>query len=278
MTNQHVGTVVMEDESSTAICTKDASYRPRPNFVKPLQYNTVVAGDKVLAYIAKELNKIGAPMSLMFGTLLHEYRNGTGPCVQANFHDKDFDVAVSGNHFAHVLAMADDIEKRFGWTLRMSGKMKKRLFLHFMASKQRLGKGYQIDVYGFESDRPSKGLVYFPWDKITVATNAFLPLVKHKTLVYEDDNKEVTTSNDEPIYVYTPFNIPCLLANMYGADFMTPKKGHFIRRTAHGDPGCVHEALPLAEKKEMEIQRSFVGPTSFKLAAKERFGIISCVR
>ena len=270
----------MDDERAPAICTKDTSYRPRPNFVEPHQYNTVVTGDKVVAYIAKELNKIGAPMSLMFGTLLHEYRNGTGPCVQANFLDKDFDVAVSGNHFVHVLAMADDIKKRFGWTLRMNGDMKERLFLHFKARKQMtgIGKPYQIDVYGFESDRPSKGLVYFPWDKVTVATNAFLPLVKHKTLVYEDDNKEVTTSSDEPIYVYTPFNIPCLLANLYGADFMTPKKGHFIRRTAHGDPECVHEALPLAEQKELEIQRSSVGPTSFKLAAKERFGIISCVR
>jgi len=77
----------------------------------------VSEAENITAYIAKELSKIGAPVSLMYGTMLHEYRNGTGPCVQANYKDKDFDIAVFAQHFFHILAMADNIEKKFGWHL-----------------------------------------------------------------------------------------------------------------------------------------------------------------
>ena len=195
--------------------------------------------------------------------------------------------------------MADDIQKKFGWKLHHVSEEK--LFLIFLPSGLKIsGKAHQIDVYGFECNRPSKGLINFPWDNVTVSMNAFLPLMKHKKIPAEQQ------------HFYVPFNPPCLLANMYGGDFMTPKKGHFIREIAYDDPKCgVH--ITLAQHHELERQLSFAeqdgvqqtiaggkvvteevaaGPLSSDKslrsttpelrrrldAAKGRFGIISCIR
>ena len=287
------------ERKNTLVCTKEASYRPQPGNFSTVQYNRVSEADTVIAYIAKELSKIGAPVTLMYGTMLHEYRNGTGPCVQANFKDKDFDIAVFAQHFFHILAMADNIEKKFGWHLKFVDEEK--LFLVLLPKHQyHVSIGFQIDVYGFECNRPSKGLIHFPWDGVTVAMNAFLPLTKHKTLAYDDTNsgKKSTPPSGEWTYFYMPLNPPCLLANLYGADFMTPKKSHFTRQVAYNDPDCGRIVLTSAQQEELERQLSFselsgdsivgrvdqehlvedrikVGPD---LAAKGDFGIVSCIR
>jgi hypothetical protein len=259
----------------------------------------VSEAENVIAYITKELSIIGAPVSLMYGTMLHEYRNGTGPCVQANFKDKDFDIAVFGQHFFHILAMADNIKKKFGWHLKFVDEEK--LFLNFLPKNQRrVSRGFQIDVYGFECNHPNKGLIHFPWDGVTLAMNSFLPLAKHKTLAYDDtkSGKNSTTPGGERTYFYMPLNPKCLLANMYGADFMTPKKGHFIRKIAYNDPDCGQIDLTSAQQEELERQLSFselsgdsvVGRVDQEhliedrikvepdLAAKGDFGIVSCIR
>mmetsp|Transcript_15826 Transcript_15826/g.23730 ORF Transcript_15826/g.23730 Transcript_15826/m.23730 type:complete len:97 (-) Transcript_15826:3131-3421(-) len=95
-----------------------------------------------------------------------------------------------------------------------------------------------------------------------------------------------------------PLNPPCLLANMYGADFMTPKKGHFIRKVAYNAPDCGRILLTSAQQEELERQLSFsklsgdgivdrvdqehvvedrtkVGPD---LTAKGSLGIVACIR
>ena len=275
------------------VCTKEASYRPRPEGLSAKQYKQVISAEDISAYIVKNLNTIGAPVSLMYGTMLHEYRNGTGPCVQANFNDKDFDIAVFAQHFPLVLAMADDIEKKFGWKLKPGNVFKERLFMVFLPSNQhKAGKGHQIDVYGFEIHRPSNGLIYFPWDEVTVAMDAFLPLEKHKMPAYDDGtSREVfLSSGEERPHFYMPFNPSCLLANMYGADFMTPKKGHFIRKVAYDDPNCVQMKLTSAQQQELERQLLFGEVAARKqdiaelklveedLSAKGHFGIVSCIR
>ena len=274
---------------NSPVCTKVASYRPRPGDVSVLQYTQVFKAEYVTAYIVKKLSKIGAPVSLMYGTLLHEYRNGTGPCVRANFKDKDFDIAVFAQHFPHVLAMADNIKKEFGWKLKFVNK--ERLVLILLPPNQlRVSVGSQIDVYGFECNRPSKVLIHFPWDRVTVAMSAFLPLSKHKLPAYDDTSRKVSTPGGERPYFHMPFNPPCLLANLYGADFMTPRKGHLIRQVAYDDPECVRMTLTLAQEEELKRQLSFSEIADSKLdrveqhlveedlATKGRFGIISCIR
>ena len=77
---------------------------------------------------------------------------------------------------------------------------------------------------------------------------------------------------------------------MYGADFMTPKKGHFIRKVAYDDPNCVQMKLTSAQQQELERQLLFGEVAARKqdiaelklveedLSAKGHFGIVSCIR
>ena len=43
-------------------------------------------------------------------------------------------------------------------------------------------------------------------------------------------------------HFFLPYDPQCLLPNFYGADFMTPKVGHFMHNIAYGHPSCL--ALP----------------------------------
>ncbi len=46
---------------------------------------------------------------------------------------------------------------------------------------------FQIDVYGFKTDHPTReGLIHIPWSNVTVASDAFLPLVKHKAIASDE--------------------------------------------------------------------------------------------
>ena len=254
------------------------------------KYNRVQQAQRILTYIIEKLDSIGAPVSLMYGTLLHEFRNGTGPCVQFNFKDKDFDIAVFETHFQDVVAMSGNIKSKFGWDV---GSLEEsRMFISFFPSGQilRSPNRYQIDVYGFKSDYPKIGLIRFPWDMVTVAKDAFLPLVKHKAIAYED--KQTASNYKKELYFYKPFNVPCLLPNMYGSDFMTPKDGHFIRRKAYGDPKCDHKELTNNEEEEFEKKRKY-GTTMVSRSSTDKdatsrqdknttnvgnAGFISCVR
>jgi hypothetical protein len=68
--------------SSNTICTEKASFRPRPKGVSKKQYKRVLDSESVFQYIIEKLKAdADAPVTLMYGSMLHEFRNGTGPCV-----------------------------------------------------------------------------------------------------------------------------------------------------------------------------------------------------
>lgn len=171
----------------------------------------------------------------MYGTLLNEFRNGTGPCVKYNVMDKDFDIAVFETNFHDVVALKDEIHSLFGWKVGLLQE-DQLIMVFFSPNQTQLAQGFQVDVYGFKTDHPRKGLIHFPWDRVTVATDAFLPLVKHKPIAQNYTNRDESLQ----LHFYMPFNPKCLLTNLYGSDFMTPKnreEGKFHRR-AFDDPKC----------------------------------------
>ena len=97
---------------------------------------------------------------------------------------------------------------------------------------------------------------------VTIARNAFLPVRKHKLIVSQNEGETMATTNDDnsPGF-YMPYDPPCLLANVYGMDFMTPKKGASSQATwgtengrpAHDNPKCNY-TLTASEKEELARQ------------------------
>lgn len=212
------------------ICVREAFFHPRPVDVMAETYYKVYKAQEVMKYLITKLNTIGAPVSFMYGTLLHEYRNGTGPCVQPNLYDKDFDIALFEPHFYAVQAVSDEMKQSFDWEIRFINEQRLFMILTPATRTDRIsGKPFQIDVYGFKCNNPRPGLIYFPWNKVIVSMDAFLPIVKHKTIAYDEyAPTKLRVLDDQLLYYHTSFNVPCLLANVYGQDFMTPKKGHFL--------------------------------------------------
>ena len=82
----------------------------------------------------------GIPVAIMCGTLLHEYRNGTGDCILHRLDDKDLDVAMFKAHIPLVLDMNKELEEKFGWTIGFKD----------------VAKGY-LQVLPFGDDRKNKG-------------------------------------------------------------------------------------------------------------------------
>ena len=246
--------------STSSVCTKKVSRHESKNYQINLRRhvkenaNKQKAVQEVLHFIIERLSQVGAPAALMYGTLLHEFRNGTGPCVIPRADDKDFDIAVFERHFHMIVDMQEEIKSRFGFWTGGSMIKKGRLMMVLLPPDQKkVGTGFQIDIYGFRCD-DANGLIYFPWDEVAVQMKHFLPLVKHKTLPIDSNSEDVL----EPLYHHIPFNPQCLLPNMYGHDFMTPKRGHFIQQNAfsHSEyAGCKKE-MNLFEKKEFIRQRS----------------------
>ena len=134
--------------------------------------------------------------------------------------------------------MLDDIKDKFGFHA-VHVNQDRLIIILLPPGQKRAGKEFQVDIYGFELDRPSNGLLYFPWDMVTFAMHDFLPLVKHKLIVsdYDDNKTDLEIDDNQFLYYYMPFNVPCLLPNLYGEDFMTPlpKKGYSLRRIAYNN-------------------------------------------
>jgi hypothetical protein len=94
--------------------------------------------------------------------------------------------------------------------------------------------------------------------------DAFLPLGKHKTIPYNhDDIEQITKDGHQPAYIYMPFNPPCLLENLYGSDFMTPREGRGVtggsnhaRLDAFNNPDCKPSSLSLADREASKTQQS----------------------
>ena len=118
-------------------CTPEDQHRDRPEDIKESHYEKVRKAEEIFAYIVTELHKFGAPVTLLFGTALHEYRNGTGNCVQPYFKEDDFDIGVFSQHFHYVVLLIDKIEEKFGWKghYDRNVKLMKDNFLYFSPPK-----------------------------------------------------------------------------------------------------------------------------------------------
>lgn len=236
-----------------------------PHGVDVQKYNLFGEGMAIADFIVTELHKVNAPVTLLWGSALHEFRNGTGNCVQPNFEDDDIDLGVFKEHFHYVVSLKDEIEEKFSWKLYTSvghgtSFKKTKDMLYIMPHGQKLKGGFQVDVYSFQPNHPTKGFVNFHWDKKIVALNALLPLVKHKPVVTSNSTVATTGKHSIPFY-YMPFDNACYLANLYGSDFMTPKKkfkgpNSRNRFDRFDNPRCDRE-LSLHEMHELEQQLSF---------------------
>lgn len=215
-----------------------------------------------------ELHKVGAPVTLLFGTALHEYRNGTGNCVQANFKEDDFDIGVFRHHFHYVVSLFDEIEKKFGWKGIYHGyETWQNTFLLFHPPGQEIKGGFQVDVYALKVDQPREGLIDFTWDGFRVAKNAMLPLVKHKPAV---SSNEAAASYDTSLpYYYMPYNKHCFFTNLYGETYMTPQSGYKWKKNTNpnANPGDKFNNPPCAQELsdhdlvELQHQMSFSNKT-----------------
>lgn len=142
--------------------------KKRNKRVDKQQIQKVKEAEAVVAYIVKKLDEINAPVSLAFGTLLHEYRNNTdaNPCVKYEIADNDLDMALLESHFRTVAAMRHEIEAVFDWKMVLFNP--KKMVIIFVPQDRNRGRGgYQLDVYGFKTNYPRAGLAYFPWDNVT---------------------------------------------------------------------------------------------------------------
>lgn len=207
----------------------------------------------MVAYIVEKLDEINAPVSLAFGTLLHEYRNNTdaNPCVKYEIADNDLDIALLESHFRTVAAMRHEIEAVFDWKMVLFNP--KKMVIIFVPQDRNRGRGgYQLDVYGFKTNYPRAGLAYFPWDNVTYGMDSMMPLVKHKTITYHGQSDQ----REKDLYLYKPFNVSCNLENLFGPDFMTPDPGpnFFYRPDAYNQPVCENRKMTNYEKAELERQ------------------------
>ena len=255
-------TITIED------CTAEASMWTKPNDLSNLKYLDILQSEQILSFLVEKLDSIGAPVTLMYGTLLREFRNGTKTgCLRPDYQDKDFDIVVSPNHFNYIIGLRDEMKQKFNTTPAFNWNMRKRLFVSIMMNN----KQFQIDVYGFECKK-EHGLIYFPWDMVTIEMGGFFPVRKHKrilpleksttTTISNESNAKLppsTATNETPTF-YLPNNPPCLLENIYGSDYMTPKTGKNAQakygtgqgRLAHGNPVC---DLALSQYYRQELER-----------------------
>eukprot|EP00594_Rhizosolenia_setigera_P013816 CAMPEP_0178954590 /NCGR_PEP_ID=MMETSP0789-20121207/9081_1 /TAXON_ID=3005 /ORGANISM="Rhizosolenia setigera, Strain CCMP 1694" /LENGTH=333 /DNA_ID=CAMNT_0020636021 /DNA_START=50 /DNA_END=1051 /DNA_ORIENTATION=+ len=239
------------------VCTSDIaqqSYDEQAGLADERQIQKVKEAEALVAYIVEKLDAINAPVLLAFGSLLYEYRNNTdaNPCINYRVTDKDLDIGLMERHFHIVSDMRYEIAERFDWDVEGLNSKKMILFLTPRDQNKTLGAGFQVDVYGFKTNYPEKGLVYFPWEDATYGMDSMMPLVKHKTIAYhgQDDGRK------KDLYLYKPFNTSCYLENFYGSDFMTPHltKGYFMRKQAFGHPTCENKKMSEYEVAELERQ------------------------
>ena len=91
----------------------------------------------------------------------------------------------------------------------------------------------------------------------------------------QEDNSTTThttyeIANDTPAY-YMPYNPHCLLTNIYGYDYMTPKSGPTSQakyggehgRPAYGNPQC-NSTLSMLEQDELERQLKFCNSSEIR--------------
>lgn len=248
---------------SLAICTKKASVWPKPDSIGTTKYESVRQAETVLAFIISKLDEINAPSTLIFGTALHEYRNGTDtPCLRPKYQDKDFDMAVFPEHYNYILTFESEIREKFDWRFKHSVRSRGMLFSTIEpAHKHSSLEYFQIDVYGFLCNA-TNDRIFFPWDRVTIARDALLPLRKHKLIPSNNATNETQSVNHPGFWM--PYDPPCLLHNIYGSDYMTPKSGASSQakfgglngRPAYDNPKC-NKTLTKFDQHELERQLMF---------------------
>lgn len=224
------------------------------------QLRKIQKGQKILKYIVEQLSTVDAPVAIMYGTLLHELRKGEGDCIIPRTSDKDFDIAVFEQHFPLVAAMKDEIYERFGFEVYL--KESNHLFLTIKPHGQAIGKGFQIDVYGFKCDVKNE-LIYLPWDHVALRMQDFLPLRRYKTVpLPENINvKKDALANFPSISI--PYNPRCIVTSLYGPSYMTPmEKGAYSLNkqgflAAKDYSVCQIESTTSSDIQEFFRQRSF---------------------
>ena len=259
-------------------CTPEEYYRNQPDGVSAKQFGKMSVGEEIVNFIVTELHKVGVPVAMIFGTALHEYRNGTGNCVHPYLKEDDFDLGVLKEHFHYVVLLIGEIETKFGWEVVYAEETRfENTFLWIKPPNQRAKNGFQVDIYAMTIDRVNKGYVTFDWDMVQIQTSAMFPLVKHKPIVSTTNTSTTTTSkgtmidrNNTP-FLYMPFNQTCYFSNLYGDDFMTPQKIK-LRQVMNfnkskegymekfGNPEC-HSELSEKDMRELQRQRSFLNQT-----------------
>eukprot|EP00581_Thalassiosira_minuscula_P016245 CAMPEP_0183736096 /NCGR_PEP_ID=MMETSP0737-20130205/48474_1 /TAXON_ID=385413 /ORGANISM="Thalassiosira miniscula, Strain CCMP1093" /LENGTH=264 /DNA_ID=CAMNT_0025970015 /DNA_START=105 /DNA_END=896 /DNA_ORIENTATION=+ len=208
-------------------CTKESPDWPNPETIPQRKYERAAQALEVLGFIISKLDEIGGPVIPMFGSALHEYRNGTdGPCLIPDYKDKDFDIALFADHYWYITTFATEVLAKFGWEFMINERRRGLIYTTIKAVGEQEGSNFQIDIYGFLCNKTSDH-IYFPWDKVTIARNSFLPVRKHKLILEGTEvvkpNRTSTIWNRPGFYM--PYDPPCLLENIYGSDYMTPKSG-----------------------------------------------------
>jgi len=122
---------------SFAPCTLEDQHRDQPESLSGHQYTKVRQAEEIVAYIVTKLHKFGAPVTLLYGTALHEYRNGTGNCVQPYFHKDDYDIGVLKEHMHHFIMLLSEIDKRWKWKVPawLKKNVKGLLFFYLLDKK-----------------------------------------------------------------------------------------------------------------------------------------------
>jgi Membrane transporters of cations and cationic drugs len=234
--------------NSNQTCSRQAMHRKRPDGIRLLRYERVEAANEILAYITETIKeKSGAPVAIAYGSMLHEYRSGYGPCIMLNFDDKDVDILVFPKQFQMILAMDEYLRETWKWQIHTDYKDDLFLFIRPMNDKRK-NRSYsrlvfQIDVYSFMCNH-EQNMLEFPYDNHKLTMQGVLPLLPYKTIMTDWNHKSsnhdstavVSKQVSQEVYMHVPFDATCYLSNMYGSDFMTPKETW--NRTPYGDLPC----------------------------------------
>jgi hypothetical protein len=123
---------------------------------------------------------------------------------------------------------------------------------------------FQIDIYSFMCDLEGS-MLQFPYDNFKLPMKGFLPLIPYKTIMIDwknyrsnNDTASVAVANQgtKETYLHIPFDPTCLLSNMYGRDFMTPKETREWNTSPFGDVPC-KDIETWKQKKDVMHQLTF---------------------
>jgi hypothetical protein len=202
----------------------------KPDDMSDIKYNQIMTAQRVLEFIAAKYEEEHAPISINFGSALHEIREGK-LCFVPRITDKDIDITVLEAHFLLIFKLEKELKERFCWTITQGDEMKQRMVATIRPLDDSRKSGlpnkntFQIDFYCFRCDAESN-TVWFPWDRIT--TKSMLSCRSRSTHLFPSSQ----------FSIYMPADPACLLENIYGPDFRTPMDTKFYQPNAVDKPMC----------------------------------------